>query len=129
MGPVIPEFEASESVEVAATAPTVNTEDAQIAGVETRDELTLLPTNQRSTITLFMLSSFNYHAVGSSYSLGGLRGNDTNFTIDGTTSNSNTFGAQSGPQTEVSFESLRDVQAADAARCSFTQAAAKTNST
>jgi len=100
----------SESVEVSGVAPTINTQDAQVAGLETRDELTLLPTNQRSTITLFMLSSFNYHAVGSSYSLGGLRGNDTNFTIDGTTSNSNTFGAQSGPQTEVSFESLRDVQ-------------------
>jgi hypothetical protein len=100
----------SESVEVSAVAPTINTQDAQITGLETRDELTLLPTNQRSTITLFMLSSFNYHAVGSSYSLGGLRGNDTNFTIDGTTSNSNTFGAQSGPQTEVSFESLRDVE-------------------
>jgi hypothetical protein len=101
---------ASESVEVAATAPTINTEDAQIAGLESREELTLLPTNQRSTITLFMMNSYNYHAVGSSYSLGGLRGNDTNFTIDGTTSNSNTFGAQSGPQTEVSFESLRDIQ-------------------
>lgn len=100
----------SESVEVNATAPTINTQDAQIAGLETREELTLLPTNQRSTITLFMMNSYNYHAVGSSYSLGGLRGNDTNFTIDGTTSNSNTFGAQSGPQTEVSFESLRDVQ-------------------
>ena len=100
----------SESIEVSAAAPTINTVDAQIAGLETRDELTLLPTNQRSTITLFMMNSYNYHAVGSSYSLGGLRGNDTNFTIDGTTSNSNTFGAQSGPQTEVSFESLRDVQ-------------------
>ena len=42
--------------------------------------------------------------------MGGLRGVDTSFTIDGTTSNSNTFGNQSGPQTEVSFESLRDVQ-------------------
>jgi outer membrane receptor protein involved in Fe transport len=101
---------AAESIEVSATAPTINTQDAQIVGLETRDDLTLLPTNQRSTITLFMLSSYNYHAVGSSYSLGGLRGNDTNFTIDGTTSNSNTFGAQSGPQTEVSFESLRDVE-------------------
>lgn len=100
----------SDTVEVAATAPTINTQDAQIAGLETREELTLLPTNQRSTITLFMLNSYNYHGVGSSYSMGGLRGNDTNFTIDGITSSSNTFGNQSGPQTEVSFESLRDVQ-------------------
>src|SRR3982074_3134506 len=96
----------SETVEVAASAPTVNTEDAQIAGVESREELTLLPTNQRSTITLFMLNSYNYHGVGSSYSMGGLRGVDTSLTIDGNTSNSNTFGNQSGPQTEVSFESL-----------------------
>lgn len=57
-----------------------------------------------------MLNSHNYRAVGSSYSMGGLRGTDTSFTIDGTTSNSNTFGAQSGPQTEVSLESFRDVQ-------------------
>jgi carboxypeptidase family protein len=100
----------SESIEVAASAPTINTVDAQVARVESRDELTLLPTNQRSTITLFMLNSYNYHGVGSSYSMGGLRGVDTSFTIDGTTSKSNTFGNQSGPQTEVSFESLRDVQ-------------------
>src|SRR6185312_3762003 len=46
----------STAVEVAATAPTINTDNAEISGVGTRRELTLLPTNQRSTITLFMLS-------------------------------------------------------------------------
>src|SRR5205807_7579402 len=40
----------SETIEVAASAPTINTQDAQITGIESREELTLLPTNQRSTI-------------------------------------------------------------------------------
>src|SRR5206468_8745731 len=51
-----------------------------------------------------------FRSVGSGFSIGGVRATDTNYTIDGTTSNSNVFGAQSGPQTEVAFESLRDVQ-------------------
>ena len=101
---------ATETVEVTAAPVTLNTETAEIAGLESRDELITSPTNLRSTIGLFMLNSYNYQGVGSSYSIGGLRGNNTNFTIDGTTSNSNLFGGQSGPQTEVSFESLRDVK-------------------
>jgi hypothetical protein len=100
----------SETIQVAASAPTINTVDAQVAGVQSRDELNLLPTGLRSTVTLFMLNSYNYAAVGSGFSIGGLRATNTNYTIDGTTSNSNAFGAQVGPQSEVAFESLRDVQ-------------------
>lgn len=100
----------TESVEVQASAPTIDTTDAQVTGVQTRAELNLLPTGLRSALTLFMLNSYNYSAVGSGFSIGGLRATDTNYTIDGTTSNSNAFGAQVGPQTEVAFESLRDVQ-------------------
>jgi hypothetical protein len=100
----------TERVDVAATAPTLNAENAEIVGIQGRNELITAPTNLRSTIGLVMINSFNYQGEGSSYSLGGLRGNNTNFTIDGTMSNSNIFGAQSGPQTEVSFESLRDVK-------------------
>ena len=102
--------QASESIEVAALAPTIDTVDAQVAGVQSRDELNLLPTGLRSTLTLFMLNSYNYSAVGSGFSIGGLRATDTNYTIDGITSNSNAFGAQVGPQSEVAFDSLRDVQ-------------------
>lgn len=101
---------ASESVQVSAAAPTIDTVDGQVTGVQTRDELNLLPTGLRSTLTLFMLNSNNYSAVGSGFSIGGVRATDTNYTIDGTTSNSNAFGEQVGPQTEVAFESLRDVQ-------------------
>src|ERR1051326_4384504 len=101
---------ASESVQVSASAPTIDTEDGQVTGVQTRDELNLLPTGLRSTLTLFMMNSYNYAAVGSGFSIGGLRATNTNYTIDGTTSSSNAFGSQVGPQSEVAFESLRDVQ-------------------
>ncbi|HKW98111.1 MAG TPA: carboxypeptidase regulatory-like domain-containing protein [Bryobacteraceae bacterium] len=100
----------SESIQVSASAPTIDTIDGQVSGVQTRDELNLLPTGLRSTLTLFMLNSYNYGAVGSGFSIGGVRATDTNYTIDGTTSNSNAFGEQVGPQTEVAFESLRDVE-------------------
>ena len=100
----------TESVMVVAAAPTVNTENGEVAGLESRDDLINAPINQRSTISLFFVNSYNYQGVGSSYSMGGLRGINTNYTIDGTTSNSNAFGNQAGPQTEASLEGLADMK-------------------
>ena len=56
------------------------------------------------------MSSFNYQGDGSSYSLGGLRGTNTNFTIDGVSSNSSIFGNQVGPMTEESLESVAELK-------------------
>ncbi len=100
----------SQTVEVKATAPTLNTQNAQLGDVRPREDLLNLPLNNRSTINYFFLSSFNYQGDGSSYSLGGLRGVNTNFTIDGVTSNSAVFGAQVGPMTQETFDSIREMK-------------------
>ncbi len=69
-----------------------------------------MPLNNRSTVNFIMLSSYNYSGDGSSYSLGGLRGSYTNFTIDGVSSNSAVFGAQVGPMTQETFDSIREMK-------------------
>lgn len=100
----------SQTIEIAAQAPTINTENAEVTGLQSHRELENAPVNYRSTISFFFLNSFNTQGEGSSYSLGGLRGQNTNFTIDGVTSNASLFGGQSGPQTEESFESIREMK-------------------
>jgi len=100
----------AQSIEVTGATPSLNTENAQLGDVRPREDLLNLPLNNRSTINYFFLSSFNYQGDGSSYSLGGLRGINTNFTIDGTTSNSALFGAQVGPMVEASLESIKEMK-------------------
>jgi hypothetical protein len=102
--------ESTQTVDVTATPPTLNTENAQLGDMRPREELLNLPLNQRSTINFFFLSSFNYQGDGSSYSLGGLRGSSTNFTIDGVTSNSSIFGGQVGPMTEESLDAVSEMK-------------------
>ena len=100
----------SDVLEVVDSPTDLNTENAQLSDVRPRDDLLSLPVNDRSTIKFFFLSSFNYQGNGSSYSLGGLRGFNTNFTLDGVTSNSALFGGQVGPMTESSLESVREMR-------------------
>ncbi len=100
----------SDSVVVQATAPTLNTENANVAGLVTRDEMQNLPVNSRSTFNFLYLNSYNVGAIGSGNSLGGLRSEDTNFTLDGVTSNNNVYGGQSGNQFEMSLEGVADVK-------------------
>jgi hypothetical protein len=102
--------ESTQTVSVEATAATLNTENAQLGDLRPRTDLLTLPNNTRSAISFFFLSSFNYQGDGSSYSLGGLRGTNTNFTIDGVSSNSNIFGNQVGPMTEESLESVAELK-------------------
>ena len=102
--------ESSQSVSVQAIAATLNTENAQLGDLRPRADLLTLPNNTRSAISFFFLSSFNYQGDGSSYSLGGLRGTNTNFTIDGVSSNSSIFGNQVGPMTEESLESVAEMK-------------------
>jgi hypothetical protein len=100
----------TQAVEVKALAPTINTENGQISGVLSNTELNILPLNNRSTVDFMMLNSNNYQGDGSSYSLGGMRGNNTNFTIDGVSSNSAVFGAQVGPMTQETFDSVGELK-------------------
>jgi hypothetical protein len=101
----------AERVEVQAGASTLNTENAEIDGVLARKELLNLPVNERSTFSYLDLNSFNVQGGdGSSYSIGGLRGEYTNFTVDGVTSNSGLYGGQSGPQTEEALDAVREVK-------------------
>jgi hypothetical protein len=101
----------AERVDVVATAPTLNAENAEVDGILSSKEFLNLPINERSTFSFLDLNSFNIQGGdGSSYSIGGLRGEYTNFTIDGVTSNSGLYGGQSGPQTEESFEAVREVK-------------------
>jgi len=102
--------EISQALVVNAPTPVLNTENAQLGDVRSREDLLNLPINDRSTIKFFFLSSFNYQGDGSSYSLGGLRGVNTNFTLDGVTSNSALFGGQVGPMTEMSLEAVRELK-------------------
>jgi hypothetical protein len=100
----------SERVVVEATAPTMNTENGSIAGIVSRDEMQNVPVNSRSTFNFLYLNSYNVGAIGSGNSLGGLRSEDTNFTLDGVTSNNNVYGGQSGNQFEMSLEGVGDVK-------------------
>jgi hypothetical protein len=100
----------AQSVEVKALAPTMNTENGEISGVLSNNELNILPVVARSTVDMIMLNSNNYQGDGSSYSLGGIRGVDTNFTIDGVSSNSAVFGAQVGPMTQESIDSVGELK-------------------
>jgi hypothetical protein len=100
----------NQVVEVVDSLTSLNMENAQLSDVRPRDDLLNLPVNDRSTFRFFFLSSFNYQGQGSSFSLGGLRGVNTNFTLDGVTSNSALFGGQIGPMTETSLESVRELK-------------------
>lgn len=100
----------TQTIEVKAAAPTLNTENPQLGDVRPREEMLNLPLNSRSVIDYFMLSSYNNQGDGSSYMMGGLRGNNTNFTIDGVTSNSAAFGGQIGDMIEETFDSIRDMK-------------------
>ncbi len=100
----------SQSIEVTAGAATLNTENAEIDDLRPREDLVNMPLDRRSTISFFFMTSSNYQGDGSSYSLGGLRGVNTNFTVDGVSSNGALWGGQSGPLTEESFEAIRDMK-------------------
>jgi hypothetical protein len=99
-----------QTVEVKAEAPTLNTENGQVSGVLTNMELNTLPINTRCALGLVFLNSDTYQGNGSSFSLGGIRGTDTNFTIDGVSSNSAVWGGQVGPMNEESLDAVGEVK-------------------
>ncbi len=99
-----------QTIEVNATPPTLNTENATLSNITPREDLVNMPLDRRSTLEYLFLSSSNTNGDGSSYMIGGLRGTYTNFTIDGVSSNASLWGGQSGPMTEESFEAISDMK-------------------
>ncbi|MBI3680006.1 MAG: TonB-dependent receptor [Acidobacteria bacterium] len=96
----------TQRVEVAAAAPTVNAENAQIGDVRPRADLLNLPMNTRATHSFLYLTSSNYEGR----LVGGLRGNNLNYTIDGITSNAAAWGGSASPMLEVSLEAVQEVK-------------------
>lgn len=100
----------SESIVVDAVAPTINMENGNVSGVVSQKEMLNIPSNSRSTFSFLYLNSYSVGAIGSGNSIGGLRSEDTNFTLDGVTANNNVYGGQSGNQFEMSLEGVREVK-------------------
>jgi hypothetical protein len=99
----------AESIEIKATPSALNTENAEIANVQTRTDLVNMPLNRRSTIEYLYMSSSNY-AAGGDIAIGALRGQYTNLTVDGISSNSTLFGGDASPLIEEGFEAIRDMK-------------------
>ena len=102
----------TESVEINATPPMLNTENSEIDDLQTRTDLVNMPLNRRSTIEYFYMSSSNYDS-GGDISIGGLRGQYTNLTVDGISGNSNLFGGDATPLIEEGFEAISDMKIAE----------------
>jgi hypothetical protein len=105
-------------VTVQAAAPVIETDVSSIADVKTLKDLKDLPLNIRSTVSgtgdsglyryVFMTPT-GYQGGGSRFSLGGGRGSQNYFNVDGISSNSPAFGNSIGPA-EPSFESIQEVR-------------------
>ena len=105
-------------VTVQGSAPVIETDSASIAAVKTIKDLNDLPLNIRSTVSgtgdsglyryVFMTPTGG-QGGGSRFSMGGGRGSQNYFNVDGISSNSPAFGNSIGPA-EPSFESIQEVR-------------------
>ncbi|MEW5977463.1 MAG: TonB-dependent receptor [Acidobacteriota bacterium] len=96
--------EVSQKVEVVASAPTINTENAQIDDVRPREDLLNLPLNSRGVTAFRYLTSSNYNGGW----IGGQRGDFGTYTVDGVTAMAPAWGAWSGPSVNASLEALQE---------------------
>lgn len=95
----------SERVEVSAQAATLNTENAQLGNIVTRDELINLPANTRSSMSFRYLSSSNQDG---GY-IAGQRSSFGFYAIDGVSGMAPAWGAWSGPLMTMSLEAVQDI--------------------
>jgi hypothetical protein len=110
--------EVGVEVTVQGSAPVIETDSASLAAVKTMKDLNDLPLNIRSTVSgtgdsglyryVFMTPTGG-QGGGSRFSLGGARGSQNYFNVDGISSNSPAFGNSIGPA-EPSFESIQEVR-------------------
>ena len=99
----------SQTVEVTATPPTMNTENAEISSLQTGKEILAAPT-QRAVMQMAGLTPSTVFD-GSSLMIGGNRNNFLNLTIDGIQTMQNAYGGQSGNLTnDQSYESIAEVK-------------------
>jgi Carboxypeptidase regulatory-like domain len=110
--------EVGTEVTVQSTAPVIDTDSASIAAMKTSKDLNDLPLNIRSTVSgtgdsglyrYVFLTPTGGQGGGSRFSLGGARGSQNYFNVDGISSNSPAFGNSIGPA-EPSFESIQEVR-------------------
>ena len=110
--------EVGTEVTVQSTAPVIETDSASIAAMKTSKDLNDLPLNIRSTVSgtgdsglyrYVFLTPTGGQGGGSRFSLGGARGSQNYFNVDGISSNSPAFGNSIGPA-EPSFESIQEVR-------------------
>ncbi|MPY90358.1 MAG: hypothetical protein GEU99_20855 [Luteitalea sp.] len=95
-----------ESVEVAALAPTLNTENAQLGDIRTREDLLTLPVNSRNPLQLRGVTSSNYEPN----KVGGQRGLFGFYSIDGVSGMAPAWGGISGPIMQMPVEALQEVK-------------------
>jgi hypothetical protein len=110
--------EVGTEVTVQGTTPVIDTDSASIAAMKTSRDLNDLPLNIRSTVSgtgdsglyryVFMTPTGG-QGGGSRFSMGGGRGSQNYFNVDGISSNSPAFGNSIGPA-EPSFESIQEVR-------------------
>jgi hypothetical protein len=94
--------EVTTQVVVEAHSPTIETETSQLSAIRTHREIQALPMNLRGSWDSFL---YDFLALiptaqwgqGSAFSIGGTRGMQNNFTVDGSTTNSPLFGNSIGP--------------------------------
>lgn len=96
----------SQQVEVAALAPTINTENAQLGDIRTRDDLVNLPINSRGTMDFRYVTSSNYEG---GY-LAGQRSSFGFYSIDGVSGMAPAWGAWSGPTMLMSLEGVQEIK-------------------
>ena len=97
---------------VMAGAPVIETESATISDLKTTMEIRDLPLNILSGV---LLNSFlfttptGYQTLGSKFALGGARGTQLYYNIDGISANSPAFGVQNSPA-EPTLESIQEMR-------------------
>jgi len=110
--------EVGTEVTIQGAAPVIETDTASIAAVRTAKDLNDLPLNIRSTVSgtgdsglyrYVFLTPTGGQGGGSRFNLGGARGSQNYFNVDGISSNSPAFGNSIGPA-EPSFESIQEVR-------------------
>jgi len=110
--------EVGTEVTVQGSAPVIETDSSSIASVRTSKDLNDLPLNIRSTVSgtgdsglyrYVFLTPTGGQGGGSRFNLGGARGSQNYFNVDGISSNSPAFGNSIGPAAP-SFESIQEVR-------------------
>lgn len=106
--------EVTTQVVVEAHSPAIETETAQLSAVQPERVIQSLPMNLRGSWDSFL---YDFLALvptaqwgqGSAFSIGGTRGMQNNFTVDGSTTNSPLFGNSIGPA-NPSMESIAEMK-------------------